>query len=455
MVVMRRRNSVYCEIVIYFSHFYSISLSTPQALGQPVENKGSSLLTTLTKFSTSYCQKIEGTSRDIETHQLSGGARICYIFHNTFSEALNAIQPLEGLNRTDILHAISNAMGPRPALFVSEMAFELLVKRQIRLMLQPSLQCVDLVYEELQRIIQYCLSSVRDFQRFPTLRERMNSVVMSLIRRRLPITNQMVENLISIELAYINTNHPDFVDGTRAAYELYMLSQTQKKQASLQRQQNDKTSSQKSEATSTTTASASAPAISAQTDKHQKQGSSWLTSISPLFGGAKVSVQTSKSTSSSGGGASGASSSAGNISGLNSFTTASEGGESDWTLDSGATTNPSTRMVNRQQFDCELIEKLITSYFLIVRKSIQDSIPKAVMHCLVNYVKEELQSELVSELYRTESYDELMEEAPEMIARRREVSEMVKALQKASDILNEIRDLQFEAKIVGFSDFEQ
>ncbi len=415
-----------------------------------MENKGSSLLTTLTKFSTSYCQKIEGTSRDIETHQLSGGARICYIFHNTFSEALNAIQPLEGLTRTDILHAISNAMGPRPALFVSEMAFELLVKRQIRLMLHPSLQCVDLVYEELQRIIQYCLSNVRDFQRFPTLRERMNSVVMSLIRHRLPITNQMVENLISIELAYINTNHPDFVDGTRAAYELYMLSQTQKKQASLQHQQNEKKSSHKSEATSTTTASASTPSISAQTDKHQQKqggGGGWLTSISPaLFGGTKV--QPSKSSTS------GASSSVGNISGLNSFVTASESGSSEWALEPGAT-NPSTRMVNRQQFDCELIEKLITSYFLIVRKSIQDSIPKAVMHCLVNYVKEELQSELVSELYRTESYDELMEEAHEMIARRREVSEMVKALQKASEILNEIRDLQFEAKIVGFSDFEQ
>ena len=437
-----------CAFYVMMENIFSSLLL--QALGQPVENKGSSLLTTLTKFSTSYCQKIEGTSRDIETHQLSGGARICYIFHNTFSDALNAIQPLEGLNRTDILHAISNAMGPRPALFVSEMAFELLVKRQIRLMLQPSLQCVDLVYEELQRIIQYCLSNLRDFQRFPTLRERMNSVVMSLIRRRLPITNQMVENLISIELAYINTNHPDFVDGTRAAYELYMLSQTQKKQASLQRQQNEKTAAQRSEATSTTTASASAPSVSAQTDKHQKHGSSWLMSIS-MFGGAKVPVQPSKSSSSN---ASGASSSAGNVSGLNSFVTVSEGEESEWALSSGAT-NPSTRMVNRQQFDCELIEKLITSYFLIVRKSIQDSIPKAVMHCLVNYVKEELQSELVSELYKTEAYDELMEEASEMIARRKEVSEMVKALQKASEILNEIRDLQFEAKIVGFSGFEQ
>ena len=95
------------------------------SLGEPLESKGPALLQSLTKFSTSYCQKIDGTSRDIETNQLSGGARICYIFHQTFAEALKAIEPLEGLTRSDILHAISNAMGPRPALFVSEIAFEL------------------------------------------------------------------------------------------------------------------------------------------------------------------------------------------------------------------------------------------------------------------------------------------------------------------------------------------
>ena len=31
-----------------------------------------------------------------------------------------------------------------------------------------------------------------------------------MLRKRLPITNQMVENLVQIELAYINTKHPDF-----------------------------------------------------------------------------------------------------------------------------------------------------------------------------------------------------------------------------------------------------
>ena len=72
------------------------------------------------------------------------------------------------------------------------------------------------------------------------------------------------------------------------------------------------------------------------------------------------------------------------------------------------------------------------------------------MHCLVNHVTEKVQSELVSELYRTEA---LMEEAIETTERRKEVSEMVKALQKASAILNEIRDVQFESNIVGYTDY--
>lgn len=35
-------------------------------------------------------------------------------------------------------------------------------------------------------------------------------VVTQLLRRRLPATNHMVENIVAIELAYINTKHPDF-----------------------------------------------------------------------------------------------------------------------------------------------------------------------------------------------------------------------------------------------------
>ena len=396
-----------------------------QALGEPVEKKGHALLQTLTKFSSSYCQKVEGTSRDIETHQLSGGARICYIFHHTFSDALNNIQPLEGLTRTDILHAISNAMGPRPALFVSEIAFELLVKRQIRLLLHPSLQCVELVYEELQRIIQYSLSYLRDFQRFPNLREQMNTVVMDLIRKCLPATNRMVEDLISIEVSYINTNHPDFVGGTRAAYEGYMKSQTQSK--SVERNQFKTIVSADSLASSTSSSNSLA-----KPDKSASAGQKrWLPSVLPAKDSSSVDIASTTRAEDEGG--------------LNVMV--GEVSNSAAVERGGRDTN------SRQQFDCELIEKLIKSYFLIVRKSVQDIVPKIVMHSLVNYVKDNLQSQLVGELYRTESFDTLMEESPEMTVQRREVVEMVDTLKKACQVLSEIRDLQFESQIVGFTEY--
>jgi dynamin 1-like protein len=38
-----------------------------------------------------------------------GGARICYIFHETFGKALDSVEPLGGLSTLDILTAIRNA----------------------------------------------------------------------------------------------------------------------------------------------------------------------------------------------------------------------------------------------------------------------------------------------------------------------------------------------------------
>lgn len=122
-----------------------------------------------------------------------GGARICYIFHETFGKVLDSIHPLTGLSKMDVLTAIRNATGPRPALFVPEVSFELLVKRQIRRLEEPSLRCVELVHEEMQRMIQHCgIESQQEMIRFPKLHESIVDVVTQLLRRRLPTTNAMV-----------------------------------------------------------------------------------------------------------------------------------------------------------------------------------------------------------------------------------------------------------------------
>lgn len=102
------------------------------------------------------CSAVEGrgfTQDGVEMVELYGGARINYIFTEIFGKSLMTIDPFATLTDEEIRTAICNANGTRPALFVPEISFDLLVKRQISRLEQPGLQCVDLVFDELLRSV--------------------------------------------------------------------------------------------------------------------------------------------------------------------------------------------------------------------------------------------------------------------------------------------------------------
>ncbi|KIH68601.1 dynamin family protein [Ancylostoma duodenale] len=88
---------------------------------------------------------------------------------------------------------------------------------------------------------------------------------------------------------------------------------------------------------------------------------------------------------------------------------------------------PLARQLTRnEQKDCLIIERLIRKYFMIVRKNVQDSVPKAIMHFLVNYVRDNLQSELVRQLYKPDLLEDLLAETADMAQRRKETLETMK-----------------------------
>ncbi|KAM9641079.1 dynamin-1-like protein isoform X4 [Harpia harpyja] len=370
--------------------------------GEPVEDKSATLLQLITKFATEYCNTIEGTAKYIETSELCGGARICYIFHETFGRTLESVDPLGGLNTIDILTAIRNATGPRPALFVPEVSFELLVKRQIKRLEEPSLRCVELVHEEMQRIIQHCSNySTQELLRFPKLHDAIVEVVTCLLRRRLPVTNEMVHNLVAIELAYINTKHPDFAD----ACGLMNNNIEEQRRNRLAR-----------ELLSTGPRDKAAAGAG---DTSQEPGTGvWRGMLKPSKVEEVSAEEKSKPPA--------------------ALPASPQKGHAVNLLDVPV---PVARKLSaREQRDCEVIERLIKSYFLIVRKNIQDSVPKAVMHFLVNHVKDTLQSELVGQLYKSLLLDDLLTESEDMAQRRKEAADMLKALQRASQIIAEIRE---------------
>ncbi|KAF3859545.1 hypothetical protein F7725_021944 [Dissostichus mawsoni] len=306
--------------------------------GEPVEDQSSTLLQLITKFAAEYCNTIEGTAKYIETAELCGGARICYIFHETFGRTLESVDPLGGLSTIDILTAIRNATGPRPSLFVPEISFELLVKKQVKRLEEPSLRCVH--------------------------------------------------NLVAIELAYINTKHPDFADACGI-----MNNNIEEERRNRMRELPSAVPRDK------------APSAGPQGEQDGtgnwrgmlKKGDEAPSSRpgSPLRGSVNL-------------------------------------------LD--VPVPAARKLSSREQRDCEVIERLIKSYFLIVRKNIQDSVPKAVMHFLVNHVKDSLQSELVGQLYKLGLLNELLTESEDMAQRRKEAADMLQALQKASQVIAEIRE---------------
>ncbi|XP_002129967.3 dynamin-1-like protein [Ciona intestinalis] len=396
---------------------YQSLLST---YGEEVQEKSITLLQIITKFATEYCNTIDGTSKIIETSEICGGARIAYIFHETYGKTLESVDPLGGLTDLDILTAIKNANGSRSSWFVPVLSFELLVKRQIKRLEEPSLRCVELVHEELQRIVQNC--GGQEIVRFMNLRESIVEVVTQLLRKRLPVTNNMVSHLVAIELAYINTKHPDFADANVIS-ELFFNNHLQypenQKKVRPGAQLRPKGYKDQAEGDTGKRLSSSVPSLDAA-----------FASVNPFRGANFNSSNASDSESV-----------------RNDQVSVAEGTshESPSKMPPHHAVNlldmpVSRNLSQREKRDVETMRRLIKSYFLIIRKNIQDSVPKAVMNFLVNHVQENLQSELVGQLYKHDQIDHLLTESDTIAQRRAEAVSMLKALHSASLVISEIKD---------------
>merc|ERR1719230_1538100 len=101
-----------------------------------------------------------------------------------------------------------------------------------------------------------------------------------------------------------------------------------------------------------------------------------------------------------------------------------------------------SRGQSRGRLETDIIRSLLVSYYTIVRKNLQDSVPKSIMHFLVNSIRQDIQNELVAELYRENEFDEMLQEADDAVKRRHECQKLVVALERASKVLDELRSMR-------------
>ena len=186
-----------------------------QGLGDSMlGNSGNIVLHIITEFSKEWQTVLEGNSQDLSSIELSGGARISFVFHELYSNGVKAVDPFDVVKDGDIRTVLYNSSGPSPSLFVGTGAFESIVKQQIKRLEDPSLKCVSLVYDELVRILSQLLGKPL-FRRYPQLKEKIHMVVIAFFKKVMDPTNKLVRDLVDMESCYINTGHPDFLNGHR------------------------------------------------------------------------------------------------------------------------------------------------------------------------------------------------------------------------------------------------
>lgn len=92
----------------------------------------------------------------------------------------------------------------------------------------------------------------------------------------------------------------------------------------------------------------------------------------------------------------------------------------------------------REEMETTLIRNLIASYFNIVRQTIQDLVPKAIMHFLVNHTSQHVQNRLVSSLYKPDMFQGLLNEDETIVAERARVKALLDAYKEAFKTLSEV-----------------
>ncbi|KAK0149493.1 Dynamin-1 [Merluccius polli] len=433
--------------------------------------KTKALLQMVQQFSVDFEKRIEGSGDQIDTAELSGGARINRIFHERFPFELVKMEFDEKELRKEISYAIKNIHGIRhtivkrqigkikepctkcvdmviselvntvrqTGLFTPDLAFEAIVKKQIQKLKEPTLKSVDMVVSELTSTIRKCSDKLAQY---PLLREEMERIVTQHIRDRESRTKNQVLLLIDIELSYMNTNHEDFIGFANAQQRSNQMNK--KKAAGNQVIRKgwltiNNIGIMKGGAKEYWFV-LTAESLSWYKDDEEKEKKYMLQVDNLRLRDIEKGFMSSKQI-------------------FALFNTEQRNVYKDYRqlelacenqedidgwkasfLRAGVYPERVTSEVWTPQLErqVETIRNLVDSYMAIVNKTVRDLMPKTIMHLMINNTKDYINADLLAQLYSCGDQNSLMEESQEQAQHRDEMLRMYHALREALGIIGDI-----------------
>ncbi|XP_028313009.1 dynamin-2-like isoform X1 [Gouania willdenowi] len=413
--------------------------------------KTKALLQMVQQFGVDFEKCIEGSGDQVDTSNLSGGAKINRIFHERFPFELVKMEFDEKELRKEISYAIKNIHGVRTGLFTPDLAFEAIVKKQIIKLKEPCLKCIDLVIQELINTVRQCTNKLGSY---PRLREETERIVTTYVRERDSKTKDQVLQLIDIELSYINTNHEDFI-GFANAQQRTAANATKKRvmpNQVIRRGWLTINISIMKGGSKDYWFILTAESLSWYKDEEEKEKKFMLPLDNLKLRDVEKGFMSSKHVFAI------FNTEQRNVykdlrqielacdnqedvdSWKASFLRAGVYPEKDQQTDNEEAISPGDTLSMDPQLErqVETIRNLVDSYIGIVNKTIRDLMPKTIMHLMINSAKDFIHSELLAFLYSAGDQSSLMEESAEQAQRRDEMLRMYHALKEALVIIGDI-----------------
>ncbi|CAI6368425.1 unnamed protein product [Macrosiphum euphorbiae] len=414
--------------------------------------KTKAMLQMIQQLQSDFERTIEGSgSAQINTNELSGGAKINRLFHERFPFEIVKMEIDEKELRREIAFAIRNIHGIRVGLFTPDMAFEAIVKKQIARLKEPSLKCTDLVVNELSNVVRICTDKM---SRYPRLREETERIITSYIRNRDQMCKEQLILLVECELAYMNTNHEDFIGFANAQQSSDNSNKTHKLGNQVIRKgwmcihnlgimkggsrdywfvlMSENISWFKDEEEREKKYMLPLDGLKI---KDVEQGFMSRRHTFALFNPEgrnvykdykqlELSCETQDDVDSW----------------KASFLRAGVYPEksSDVSNSDESSTESTTSMDPVLERQVETIRNLVDSYMKIVTKSCRDLVPKIIMHLIINNSKDFINGELLAHLYASGDQSQMMEESAEEAVKREEMMRMYQACKEALRIIGDV-----------------
>ncbi|VVC44003.1 Dynamin GTPase effector,Dynamin-type guanine nucleotide-binding (G) domain,Dynamin, GTPase region [Cinara cedri] len=182
-----------------------------RVLETPV-SKVSFVLDLLKDMSGSYCETIRGDRKNISEQEMTGGAKIENIVQHDYMTELKNIDPLHDLTDQKIMTILKNTSATNASLFINEKTLKKLISRQIQMLVEPSLTCVDKVHIEMLKIFDTIDQDILEkLARFSQLNHDVRKVLGKILGETLDNIKWFIRSYIETYQESVNTYNTDFM----------------------------------------------------------------------------------------------------------------------------------------------------------------------------------------------------------------------------------------------------